>query len=191
MQIHSSNASKSHNQNSKLISRIRTCCAVSTLAQAGQDQQNCHKRSNRNNVRMLTESTRKASTTATTLPTRHPPKTTHKSYLDVPQSSTKLRAQFRPLKTASALTTTSLPKLLLSTAPLLLLLSFSTSLPLLVSGASTKASDAGSTAEYTNEFALHIKECSDEASSAAVADQLAAKYGFVNHGKVRLLASTC
>lgn len=44
--------------------------------------------------------------------------------------------------------------------------------------------------EYTNEFAIHIKECGDEAKSAQTADQLAERYGFVNQGKVLLCVNS-
>ena len=137
-------------------------------------------------------------TTTTTTTTHHQqrrrcttfhqqPQQPQHSHFDVPHLK-----EHRP--TAQSSTTCPRRSFLL---PLLLIITTTTttlcSLPVSVAGSSkdsstpSAAAAAAAAAEYTNEFAVHIKECDDEASSAAVADQLAAKYGFVNHGKVRSL----
>lgn len=45
----------------------------------------------------------------------------------------------------------------------------------------------GASHEYTNEFAVHLKSCEgDDAKSSQLAQELAHRYGFINHGKVCL-----
>lgn len=178
--------------------RNSTCCAI--LSDQEEELTDCQRKPsgddyrNQNNFPRMSlpnRSSKTTTSTATHQPLHLKTTPTHTSYIfDVPQPQADRKISVRPSRTSSH------PKVLERTATLLLLLFFSSSLPLLVlsSRGKTAAADTAADAitsststEYTNEFALHIKECADEATSAAVADQLAAKYGFVNHGKVRLL----